>query len=61
MVKMLDRFMEWHLGPLQRLMPRRPRKPFDYREAELRLKELRTMLFFLITGYFALIAGAVFS
>jgi hypothetical protein len=45
MVTPFDRFMEWHLRPLRKILSKRPRKPFSYRDAELRMKELKTFGF----------------
>ncbi|WP_342738903.1 hypothetical protein [Bradyrhizobium sp. B117] len=56
-----DEYLEWRLRPSRTVFAERRQKPFSYRAAELRAKELQTMAFFLIVAYFAILAHAVFS
>ena len=60
-MRLVHRLIEGRLVPLRTAPVDRRSKPFSYRDAELRAKELRTMGFFMIISSFALLAEAVSS
>jgi len=61
MMGLVHRLLKGRLVRLRRAPVDRRSRPFSYRDAELRAKELQTMAFFMIVSYFALLAEAVFS
>lgn len=58
-MKVLTQFIRWHDSQVRRLLRfvPRPRKPFSYRGAELRLKELQIMAFVLGTALVAILSA----
>jgi hypothetical protein len=56
-----DEYLKSHPRPSRTVSAEHRQKPFSYRAAELRAKELQTVAFFLIVAYFAILAHAVFS